>query len=234
MWAAVHAGCGTPVHEGGWGTRTPCRCQSSQSCFEPRGAATSADSHRTKSLCWSAWWENQIWETIPSSQQTFRRVTMRKQMCALVLTLFSFVYICQHTGRAPHRWRHQLHLHFLQYCTKMKTVYYFFDLSFCSLFQLEIKTTFSSRIFDDVCLAYSTLRATRCVKSPTVSVEKMFPDKFLFAGRKKKTIKQELRLQNFVEHDSVHVKHLFQCRLCRLSTKQHNTCFQFGDYSQFW
>lgn len=142
MWAAVHAGCGTPVHEGGWGTRTPCRCQSSQSCLEPRGAATSADSHRTKSLCWSAWWENQIWETIPSSQQTFRRVTMRKQMCALVLTLFSFIYICQHTGRAPHRWRHQLHLHFLQYCTKIKTVYYFCDLSFCSLFPWKWKLHF--------------------------------------------------------------------------------------------
>jgi len=27
--------------------------------------------------------------------------------------------------------------------------------------------------------AYSTLRATRCVKSPAVSVEKMFPDRFL-------------------------------------------------------
>ncbi len=36
-----------------------------------------------------------------------------------------------------------------------------------------------------VCLPYSTLRATRCVKSPTVSVEKMLPDKFLFAEKRK-------------------------------------------------
>ena len=33
-------------------------------------------------------------------------------------------------------------------------------------------------------LPYSTLRATRCVKSPTVSVEKMLPVKFLFVEKK--------------------------------------------------
>lgn len=115
IWAAVHVGCETPVHGGGWGTRTLCRCQSSPSCFEPRGAATSADSHRTKSPCWSAWWENQqtqpvywIWATVPwlhlfntrLSQQTFRHVITRKTQMQLLKLMVSFIYVCQlqHTG----------------------------------------------------------------------------------------------------------------------------------------
>ena len=37
-------------------------------------------------------------------------------------------------------------------------------------------------------LPYSTLSATRCVKSPTVRVEKMFPDKFLFVEKKRQQV----------------------------------------------
>ena len=38
-----------------------------------------------------------------------------------------------------------------------------------------------------VSLSYSTLRATRCVKSPMDRVEKMLPDKFLFVEKEKRT-----------------------------------------------
>lgn len=55
-----------------------------------------------------------------------------------------------------------------------------------------------------VCLPYRTLRATRCVKSPTVREEKMLPDKFLLNKRKKNPFIYVLL------HDLIHIKHLIQ------------------------
>lgn len=73
-----------------------------------------------------------------------------------------------------------------------------------------------------MCLPYSTRRATRCVKSPAVKVEKIFPDKFLIAEK----MRHELCCSVFNPYET-------PCRQSRLGWKQRNACFQFRDYSQF-
>lgn len=67
-------------------------------------------------------------------------------------------------------------------------------------------------------MPYSTLRATRCVKSPTVRVEKIFPDKFLFA---EKTC-TKATLLNFAEHYLINRKDLTLYRQSKLGIKQCN------------
>lgn len=81
---------------------------------------------------------------------------------------------------------------------------------------------------------YSTLRATRCVKSPTVRVEKMLLDKFLFLFKKGDRKRDKMSKLCLLKTPYCILVGPFKTQRKSSRKQKAVPCFHLEDFSQFW